>query len=618
MRHWHVGVAIGMVLLSVGTAGAQQPDPPGQAKGIEPVHQAYLFAHMVHEDYGRLYYSVSLDGLHWTALNDGRRVCDDYRGHPDICKGHDGRYYLVGNRNDSAPDINFWTSDDLIRWERYSDVTPDLPRTPGYAQALPRIGAPKLFYDVDSSQYVLTWHTPHQHGTPQDPERYWASQRTLYLTSKDLKTFSDPPRRLFDWDMATIDVIIRKQVDRYYAIVKDERYPTLDWPTGKTIRISSAPALLGPYGEPSAPISPNFREAPTLIPSPDGKVWYLYYEQYPGVSYGLSVAANLDGPWHQISGYTFFSDWDKYSLPPKVRHGCMIAISRAEYDALVACTSWPGAAEGRALTFFGWSDQHVQVDGNADHLIGAIDAMNALPGRAWPESVGGAVAEPAFVFGLGDLTEWPSQAAREAYEQRVTRRLKFPSYDVAGNHDIGGNSPTRTVLDWLVARHGALRYTFEQGGVLFVALFSEYDESLNNPAQPISQKALDYLRETLANVPKGKPVIVATHLCFDAITNHDEFVDALGEANVLCILGGHYHKAKVTRYRQIDFVQLPSPAPNSPDEVTVFRITPDRLIAIPFDYTKNEWVTDKGKILDKPILGPVGVGLKEQAPTAGP
>jgi hypothetical protein len=72
-----------------------------------------------------------------------------------------------------------------------------------------------------------------------------------------------------------------------------------------------------------------------LIPSPDDKIWYMYYEQYPGVSYGLSIADNLNGPWFQASGYTFFSDWDKYSLPEKVRHGCMITISKNEYDSLV-------------------------------------------------------------------------------------------------------------------------------------------------------------------------------------------------------------------------------------------------------------------------------------------
>ncbi len=315
---------------------AGQPDPPGQVSDSAPAHEAYLFAHMKQGDYGRLYYSVSLDGLHWTALNEGKRVFDQYRGHADIAKGHDGRYYLVGNRNDSAPDINFWVSEDLVTWQRYGDVTPKLKQTPGYAQALQRIGAPKLFYDTASSQYVVTWHTPHEHGTPEDPERYWASQRTLYLTSKDLKTFDKVPRRLFSWDMATIDVIIRKQGDRYYTIIKDERYPTLEWVTGKTIRISSAPSLLGPYNEPSRPISPNFREAPSLIPSPNGKAWYLYYEQYPGVSYGLSVAADLKGPWYQISGYTFFGTWDKYQLPPKVRHGSMITLKRAEYDRLVA------------------------------------------------------------------------------------------------------------------------------------------------------------------------------------------------------------------------------------------------------------------------------------------
>ena len=333
---WFLLLPVVLLLHFSGFVLAGQPDPPGQSKDGKPVHEAYLFAHMKHEDYGRLYYSVSQDGLHWRQLNEGKRVCQDYKGHADICKGHDGRYYLVGNRDDSAPDINFWVSDDLVTWKRYSDVTPDLKKTPGYSQALQRIGAPKIFYDADESRYILTWHTAHKQGTNEDPERYWASQRTLYMTSKDLKEFSGPPKRLFPWDMGTIDVVIRKQGDQYFALIKDERYPTLDWVTGKTIRISHAPTALGPYSAPSPPISPNFREAPTLIPSPNGKAWYLYYEQYPGVSYGLSVAANLKGPWYQVSGYTFYGDWDKYGLPPKVRHGCMITLQKKEYEVILA------------------------------------------------------------------------------------------------------------------------------------------------------------------------------------------------------------------------------------------------------------------------------------------
>ncbi|WP_353131341.1 glycoside hydrolase family 43 protein [Parapedobacter pyrenivorans] len=314
----------------------QQPNPPGQVHRREDaVNQAYLFAHMTHQDYGRLYYSVSTDGLHWHALNGGKRVSEEYQGHPDICKGHDGRYYLAGNTSDGSPDIVIWVSTDLKKWDKHHTYTPDLRSTPDYARALQRIGAPKLYFDASASQYILTWHTPHKEGTKEDPERYWASQRTLYVLSKDLRSFSDHPTKLFDWDMGTIDVFLRKVGSQYYAVIKDESYPTLYWPTGKTIRISRAPSLTGPYSEPSAPISPNFREAPMLIPSPDDQAWYLYYEQYPGVSYGLSIADNLNGPWYQASGYTFHSDWDKYSLPANVRHGCMITISQDEYGELV-------------------------------------------------------------------------------------------------------------------------------------------------------------------------------------------------------------------------------------------------------------------------------------------
>lgn len=315
---------------------AEQPDPPGQVKpGEKAVHEAYLFAHMMEGDYWRLYYSVSLDGLYWKPLNGAKRVFEDYRGHADICRGHDGRYYLVGNRGDDRPDINFWVSEDLITWNKYGDYTPDLKSIPNYPKALPRIGAPKLYYDRDSSQYLLTWHTTHDLGKTNLPEPYWAGQRTIYAASTDLKTFSEPPKRLFDYEMAMIDTIVRRIGDRYYAIVKDELYPSIEWPTGKTIRICSGPSLVGPWSRPGPPLSPNFREAPTLIPSPDGKYWYLYYEQYPGVSYGLSAAEKMEGPWFQVSGATTYRHWNKYEVTAKARHGCMIPISRKQYDALV-------------------------------------------------------------------------------------------------------------------------------------------------------------------------------------------------------------------------------------------------------------------------------------------
>lgn len=293
--------------------------------------------------------------------------------------------------------------------------------------------------------------------------------------------------------------------------------------------------------------------------------------------------------------------------------------SKAKAAVLVACLiicilSQAGVcAETNVLTFFGWSDQHIQTDGDGTHLIPAIDAMNKLPQTAYPAGIGGKVAKPDFVIGLGDITEWPTRAAADTYEKLITGRLKFPSYDVAGNHDSGGLSPSPTIHNWLIKRHGALSYTFNKKGVHFVALYSKYDDTLNSPAQPITKDALEYLRSNLSKVPDGTPIVVATHLCLDSITNKDEFVDAFGDSNVILVLGGHYHKASVNNYKGINFVQLPSPAPNSPSEITAVRIDAERLVAVPFDYEKGKWSTDSKKILDTKIKGPGRKSVSSQS-----
>jgi len=118
----------------------------------------------------------------------------------------DGKYYRAGNNSDDDHDIAIWTSADH-NMEKHSTYTPNLKSTPGYVEAMQRIGAPKLYYDEPSSKFIVTCHTPHQEGTREDGERYWASKRTLYVVSKDLKTFEGTPRKLFDWNFGTIDVL---------------------------------------------------------------------------------------------------------------------------------------------------------------------------------------------------------------------------------------------------------------------------------------------------------------------------------------------------------------------------------------------------------------------------
>lgn len=75
-------------------------------------------------------------------------------------------------RSQFGLDINFWVSNDLIDWNRHSDYVPDLKHVPDYPKAMARIGAPKLFFDRASSQYLLTWHTTHDLGKTDLPEPY--------------------------------------------------------------------------------------------------------------------------------------------------------------------------------------------------------------------------------------------------------------------------------------------------------------------------------------------------------------------------------------------------------------------------------------------------------------
>jgi hypothetical protein len=320
--------ALLLILASAcGTArGEQAATRPAEPDATPPA--GYLFAHMLDRDYGRLYYALSRDGLRWTALNDGRRIVEAYLGHPDITRGHDGRFYMIGVGRE-APEAVLWASSDLIDWKIERELDARMFDAPALDHDPPWRGAPKLFYDAATEQYMVTWHASHKPKLAEATENFWSGMRTYYVTTKDLQKFTEP-ERLFAFDhMATIDVIVRREGQTYYAIIKDELYPSFDWPTGKTIRIRTSENLTGPWTQPAPPITPNFREAPSAVRRADGRGWYLYYEQYPALAYELSTAPSLAGPWHTVFA-------PKYSLPEGARHGCVIELRPGEYEAIMA------------------------------------------------------------------------------------------------------------------------------------------------------------------------------------------------------------------------------------------------------------------------------------------
>ena len=219
-----------------------------------------------------------------------------------------------------------WFSDDLVVWG-HRDLSPDIFDVSAfdYKNDTYYYGAPKVWYDSASGRYIITWHAGIT-GVDNAQEE-WESKRTFYILTEDFETFT-PADRLFDFtgddaDMATIDTIIEKEGDTYYAIIKDERWPD-KCPTGKTIRIASSSSLTGPYTNPGPPVTPAWREAPSIVRSPDGQGWYLYTEQYP-TAYELYRCSSLAGSmWSQVA-----------FTPPEARHGWVMRIDETQYQAIV-------------------------------------------------------------------------------------------------------------------------------------------------------------------------------------------------------------------------------------------------------------------------------------------
>lgn len=292
----------------------------------------YLFAFMTNQYYGKLFYALSRDGYNWTILNNKQFIDPAYIGHPDICKGRDGAYYML-----AVQPFALWRSVDLIHWEKTILDEQILNKSSqiGYYTTY-YLGAPKMFYDKDSDQYMITWH-----ACTNPIADDWPSMRTLYVLTSDFVNFTFP-QRLFDFsgedaNMCTIDNIIKKVDDTYYAFYKDERESEIAPLTGKTVRVSTSKSLTGPYSNPSTPLTPNDnnREAPMVVEQPNGAGWFLYAECCLGFPLGYSIFAsqNIDGGYKE--GILRAPDITDGTERPLARHGAIVKIPENIYIGLL-------------------------------------------------------------------------------------------------------------------------------------------------------------------------------------------------------------------------------------------------------------------------------------------
>ncbi|MDR0507785.1 MAG: glycoside hydrolase family 97 catalytic domain-containing protein [Dysgonamonadaceae bacterium] len=322
MKKYIYCIVLLLYLISCGNSLSQNEE---QGNG------GYLFAHMTNESYGSMFYSISRDGLDWMKLNNGEKI-SGYRGHPDFCKGKDGRYYMIGIDEYKFQPV-LWVTSSLTSWEIEKWLSRNIfdVSEMDYKTDINWYGAPKMYYDEDSKQYIITWHAAHKNfsanGNEEHDKPLWRSMRTFYILTSDFETFTKP-QRLFNFtgryeNMATLDVIIRKIDGEYYAFIKDERWQEDINEGYKAIHIAKSSNLTGHYANPGPAVTDAWHEAQTLARNPDDTGWYLFAENYPN-KYDLYESASIEGTWQK-----------KTTNAANIRHGSVIRIDEAVYQSLL-------------------------------------------------------------------------------------------------------------------------------------------------------------------------------------------------------------------------------------------------------------------------------------------
>jgi hypothetical protein len=291
---------------------------------VQLAQSKYLFSYFKGNGEDGLHLAVSNDGLKWEALkNDSSFLTptvgkDKLMRDPSILLGPDNIYHLTWTVSWKERGIGYAESKDLIHWSEQKYL-PVMEHEPGALNCW----APELFYDDLENQYLFFWATtipgrfPETDGQHKTKSSEGLNHRIYYVTTKDFKTFSDT-KLFYDHGFNVIDATIAKDGNRYLMFLKDETY--IPFVPQKNIRIAFSDKPVGPYGNPTDPITGKYwAEGPTTIKI--NNQWYVYFDKYTENKYGVIVSDDLK-TWKNLS--------DELVVPKDLRHGTIIEINHTK------------------------------------------------------------------------------------------------------------------------------------------------------------------------------------------------------------------------------------------------------------------------------------------------
>jgi beta-xylosidase len=295
-------------------------------------YEGYLFPYFTGEGTSngeQIYFALSQgnDPLKYQVLNDGKPVLTSNLGEkglrdPFIIRSPEGdKFYLLatdlkiyGNgdwdraQRNGSRSLMVWESTDLIHWseQRMVEVAP------------PEAGntwAPEAFYDETTGEYVVFWASKLYADTTHTGSTYL---KMMYAKTRDFYTFTQP-QVYMDYGDHTLDTTMIEHEGRIHRISKaaniiHEAGNSIFDPSFQMIKAGVETGLL------------QRGEGPTIFKSNTENKWYLFVDEYGLRGYVPLETTDLNSGSWKVS--------ENYAFPGRPRHGTVLPITKAEYDAI--------------------------------------------------------------------------------------------------------------------------------------------------------------------------------------------------------------------------------------------------------------------------------------------
>ena len=306
-------------------------------------YDAYLFTYFPSNDNENLYYAISKDGYNYIPLNNGNRIMWSdtvaiKKGirDPHILRGEDGKtFYMVATDAKSAEgwDANrgivMYKSTDMIHWQHSTVHFPD--RFPEWKNVT-RVWAPEVIWDANyenadgtKGRYMIYYSLLTNDGKCTYDKVYYS------YANDDFTDLLTDPVFLYDRGSSTIDadIIFDERDSTYHMIYKNEGSGGICQVTSKRLTAEEGMPEGSQWSKPSGALQQTnvAVEGGGLFRMINSDTWVLMYDCYTSGYYQFCSTEDLES--FTLEAQTTTSG----AFTP--RHGTVMAISKAELDALL-------------------------------------------------------------------------------------------------------------------------------------------------------------------------------------------------------------------------------------------------------------------------------------------